>query len=185
MYKYIHTINTIQMYRHDRLAHLITLFQDTDYFLGFKLVRGAYLEKENLKAVKEGYRSPMQPTKTATDTDFDAALALCIQHIERVSICAGTHNAQSCLRLTELMEANNIKVDDKRIWFAQLMGMSDNISFNLASEGYNVAKYVPYGPIINVLPYLSRRAEENSSIAGQMGRELSLIQEELKRRKQA
>lgn len=177
--------NTIQLYRHDRLAHLVTLFQETDYFLGFKLVRGAYLEKENLKAAQEGYRSPMQPTKIATDTDFDAALGLCIQHIERVSVCAGTHNPQSCIKLTELMEDNSIAKGDKRIWFAQLMGMSDNISFNLANEGYNVAKYVPYGPIINVLPYLSRRAEENSGMAGQMGRELSLIKEEIKRRKQA
>lgn len=176
--------NTIQLYRHDRLAHLIQLFESTSYYLGFKLVRGAYLEKENEKARKEGYLTPMQPNKIATDTDFDAALSLCIQHIDRVSVCAGTHNAESCKTLTELMQQNNITKSDERIWFAQLMGMSDNISFNLANLGYNVAKYVPYGPLISMMPYLSRRAEENSSIAGQMSRELSLIQDELRRRKQ-
>lgn len=177
--------NTIQLYRHDRLQHIIDQTTNTNYYLGYKLVRGAYLEKENRKAIEENYDSPMQQGKGTTDMDYNKALQFCIERIDKISICAGTHNELSCITLTQLMEENHILRNDPRIWFAQLMGMSDDISFNLASEGYNVCKYVPYGPIKSVLPYLSRRAEENSSIAGQMSRELSLLRAEIKRRKLA
>jgi proline dehydrogenase len=177
--------NTIQLYRHDRLQHIIDQTTNTSYYLGYKLVRGAYLEKENRKALEGNYESPMQRGKGKTDMDYNQALQFCIERIDKISICAGTHNELSCITLTQLMEENHVLKNDPRVWFAQLMGMSDDISFNLASEGYNVCKYVPYGPIKSVLPYLSRRAEENSSIAGQMSRELSLLRAELKRRKLA
>lgn len=140
------------------------------------------MEKERERAEENGYPSPIQPDKASTDRDFNAALELCIKNIDRVAICAGTHNEESSLLLTELVEENGIAKDDKRVFFAQLLGMSDHISFNLADEGYEVAKYVPYGPIKEVLPYLIRRAEENTSVAGQTGRELSLIKKEISRR---
>lgn len=177
--------NTLQMYRHDRLAYLEKMIGKAEvggYYLGFKLVRGAYMEKERLRAAKLGYPSPIQKDKTSSDRDFDAALKLCIAHANTVSICAGTHNEQSCKLLTKLMAEKSMHASDKRVYFAQLLGMSDHISYNLAHAGYNVAKYVPYGPVKEVLPYLTRRAEENSSVAGQAGRELSLIEKELKRR---
>ena len=146
-------------------------------------MRGAYLEKENDRAEEMNYVSPIQTSKENTDKDFDAALALCVEHIDVASICAGSHNEESALHLTRLMSEKGLTNDDKRIYFAQLYGMSDHISFNLSDAGYNVAKYVPYGPIREVIPYLIRRAEENTSIKGQTGRELSLIQKEVKRRK--
>lgn len=177
--------NTLQMYRHDRLHHLQkALDQAGDkYFLGFKLVRGAYMEKERAEAEANGYPSPIQKDKESCDRDFDDALTFCVKHINRISICAGTHNEQSSAHLVQLMNKAGLKSNDNRIWFAQLFGMSDHISFNLSNAGYNVAKYVPYGPIREVIPYLIRRAEENTSVKGQTGRELSLILAERKRRK--
>lgn len=178
--------NTIQLYRHDRLDFLKKSHQhaiDNNYFLGLKLVRGAYMEKERKRAAEMNYPSPIQPDKNASDRDYDEALKYSVEHINKMAICAGTHNADSCMLLTELMSKNNIAHNDERIYFSQLLGMSDHISFNLAKAGYKVAKYVPYGPVISVLPYLTRRAQENTSMAGQMGRELSLILAEKKRRK--
>lgn len=180
----IYIYNTIQFYRHDRLQHLKEKITTQNYKQGYKFVRGAYLEKENLRAEEMGYPTPIQPNKEATDRDYDDALRFCIEHLDKVSFCAGTHNEQSSILLTELMKKNGLAHNHQNIWFAQLLGMSDNISFNLASVGYNAGKYVPYGPIKSVLPYLARRAEENSSIKGQMGRELLVLQEELERRKQ-
>jgi proline dehydrogenase len=178
--------NTAQMYRHDRLDHIkeqIKIAQSKNYILGIKLVRGAYMEKERNRAEEKGYPSPIQKDKKATDKDFDAALEFMIDHIESISFCAGSHNEESNLLLTELMEKKGISASDPRIHFAQLLGMSDHISYNLAHASYNVAKYVPYGPVGEVLPYLLRRADENTSVAGQTSRELSLIIQEMKRRK--
>lgn len=175
--------NTIQLYRHDRLEYLKNQINSTSHFLGFKLVRGAYMEKERERAVELNYPSPIQPDKAACDRDYDEALRYCMKHLERVSICAGTHNENSSLLLTELMANEKAQPEDERIYFSQLLGMSDHISFNLASHGYRVAKYVPYGPVSAVIPYLTRRARENSSVAGQMSRERRLIETELKRRK--
>ncbi len=178
--------NTVQLYRHDRLAFIKSAWkkaEEMNYFLGLKLVRGAYMEKERARAEKLNYPSPIQPDKESCDRDFDDALRFCIGHIDRISICAGTHNEKSSLLLTQLMEEKNIQRNDERIWFSQLLGMSDHISFNLAHAGFNVCKYVPYGPVAAVLPYLIRRVQENTSIAGQMGRELSLIVAECNRRK--
>ncbi len=178
--------NTIQMYRHDRLAFLEDSYKKAvaeNYYLGLKIVRGAYMEKERDRAKQFNYPSPIQPDKASCDRDYNAALKFCITHIDRISICAGTHNEDSSFILSELMSQYNIAANDERIYFSQLLGMSDHISFNLAKSGYRVAKYVPYGPIEAVLPYLTRRAEENTSLAGQMGRELSLLVAEKKRRK--
>ncbi len=174
--------NTIQCYRTGSVEHIENVIKELDCFIGFKVVRGAYMEKERERALKMGYKSPIQPTKEDTDKEYDNALKVCIENRARVSICAGTHNEASSLYLVELMEQNNLPVNHPEIWFAQLLGMSDHISYNLANAGYNVAKYVPYGPIKTVLPYLSRRAVENSSVKGQVGRELNLINIELRRR---
>ena len=177
--------NTLQMYRADRLDFLkqsIRKAIEGNYFLGIKFVRGAYMEKERKRAFEMGYPSPIHPDKPATDRNYDEALRLSVAHIEKMSIFSGSHNELSNKLLTELMEKRGLKRDDSRIWFSQLYGMSDHISFNLAEAGYNVAKYIPYGPVRNILPYLIRRAEENTSIAGQTGRELSLIEAERKRR---
>jgi proline dehydrogenase len=179
--------NTLQMYRHDRVEFLnnaIAEAKNKGYFLGMKIVRGAYMEKERERAIEKGYPSPIQPDKSSSDRDFNEALRISIQNIDCVSICAGTHNEESSLLLTELMKESNISNEDPRVYFAQLLGMSDHISFNLADKGYMVAKYVPYGPIKEVMPYLIRRAEENTSVAGQTSRELSLIIKEIKRRKE-
>tara|TARA_B110000503_G_scaffold141788_1_gene236375 strand:- start:68 stop:1351 length:1284 start_codon:yes stop_codon:yes gene_type:complete len=179
--------NTVQLYRHDRLAYLKALTekaQSGGFRIGVKLVRGAYMEKERLRASKLGIPSPIQPDKEATDRDYDAALEWCIQHVDSVSLCAGSHNEASSLLLCSKMRKSGLAVNDARIWFAQLLGMSDPISFNLAAAGYNVAKYVPYGPIRDTIPYLIRRAEENTSVAGQSSRELELIRREFKRRSQ-
>jgi len=177
--------NTAQMYRRDRLTYLDNLLKDAqekNYFIGMKLVRGAYMEKERDHAVKGGYQSPINDTKTDTDNEYNSALGFCIKHIDRISICAGTHNESSSELLVKLMQQNNIPANHPHVWFSQLLGMSDHISYNVAKEGYNVAKYVPYGPIKNVLPYLIRRAQENTSVKGQTGRELSLIIKEKQRR---
>jgi proline dehydrogenase len=178
--------NTLQMYRWDRLAFLKNCLEaaaHSEIVYGVKLVRGAYMEKERLRALKEGYPSPIQLDKLATDNDFNEALDYIVENNHRFALCAGTHNEESSIRLTKLMEQFNIDPSNNRFYFAQLLGMSDHISFNLSHEKYNVAKYVPYGPVREVLPYLLRRADENTSVAGQTGRELSLIQREKKRRK--
>ncbi|HEX7366134.1 MAG TPA: proline dehydrogenase family protein [Pelobium sp.] len=179
--------NTYQLYRTDKLAFLIndsTVAVTHGFVLGAKLVRGAYLEKERKRAIENGYPSPIHADKQSTDKDFDAAVSFCLNNLEKVAFIAATHNQHSCEVLVEKMEQRQIPVNYPHIYFAQLLGMSDNISFNLANRQFNVAKYVPYGPVKAVLPYLLRRAEENTSIAGQMGRELSLIGKELKRRGQ-
>ncbi|MEO8759424.1 MAG: proline dehydrogenase family protein [Bacteroidia bacterium] len=178
--------NTYQLYRHDRFLYLEACIKDAktkNYHIGAKLVRGAYMEKERKRAVEQGYPSPIQPNKEGSDADYNLALELCVKNIDCVSICAGTHNEQSSLLLVDLMQKHNIAPSDKRIYFAQLLGMSDHISYNLSLAKYNVAKYVPYGPVKEVLPYLLRRAQENTSVKGQTGRELSLIIKEKKRRK--
>ncbi|MFZ4612233.1 MAG: proline dehydrogenase family protein [Bacteroidia bacterium] len=177
--------NTFQLYRKDRLDYLISSIEEANkkkYFLGAKLVRGAYMEKERDRAQKLNYPSPINPSKEATDAMYDNALNHCLENINTVSICAGTHNEKSSLALVELMEKKSISKNDKRIYFSQLFGMSEHISFNLAKEGYNVAKYLPYGPVQDVLPYLIRRAQENTSVEGQTGRELGLIIKEKERR---
>ncbi|MFN3876193.1 MAG: proline dehydrogenase family protein [Flavobacteriales bacterium] len=177
--------NTIQLYRHDRLAFLkdsLAAAERGGYHLGVKLVRGAYMEKERERAAELGYPSPIHADKAAVDRDYDDALRFCVAHLGRMAVMAGTHNEQSTLLLARLMEERGIARNDRRVWFAQLLGMSDNISCNMAASGYNVAKYVPYGPVRAVLPYLIRRAQENTSVAGQMGRELALIAAERQRR---
>jgi len=178
--------NTIQMYRHDRLDFLKQSHQKAKsggYKIGMKIVRGAYMEKERERAQKMNYTDPINPNKPATDKCYDDAVKYCIENLADISFCAGTHNENSSEKLAQLIDKNNIDKADKRIYFAQLLGMSDHISFNVAHSGYNVAKYVPYGPIEEVMPYLIRRAEENTSVAGQMGRELGLIVKEKARRK--
>ncbi len=178
--------NTLQMYRHDRLAFLKKTHLEAvagQYFVGIKMVRGAYMEKEREVAAKEGYPSPIHATKADTDKDYDLGLAYIVEHIDQFALCAGTHNEKSSMRLVELIEEKGLDPKDPRLFFAQLLGMSDHISYNVAHEGYNVAKYVPYGPVKEVMPYLLRRAQENTSVAGQMGRELGLIVKEKKRRK--
>lgn len=178
--------NTCQLYRTDRLAFLRRSIDTADregFYLGMKLVRGAYMEKERDRAGEMHYPSPVHAGKPSTDRDFDAAIALCMERLDRVSFMAGTHNEASCLQLLRLMRERGVRPDDRRVYFAQLLGMSDNISFNLAHRGYRVAKYMPYGPVRSVLPYLFRRARENTAISGQMGRELRLIVQELRRRK--
>lgn len=178
--------NTYQMYRHDKLAdlkadHLIAKAQD--FILGVKMVRGAYMEKERKRAEEMGYPSPIQPTKEASDIDYNESLKYCIQHIKEIAFVCGTHNEESSRLLAELMDQHKIAHNHSHVYFAQLLGMSDNLSFNLSDAGYNVAKYVPYGPIKAVMPYLFRRAQENTSIAGQTSRELGLIIKEKQRRK--
>jgi len=178
--------NTLQMYRHDRLNYLKKVFkkaEEQNYILGFKVVRGAYMEKERARAEAENYPSPIQPDKASTDRDYNHALEFIVNNNQRISLFAGTHNEHSCELLTQLMSDNEIENGYHKIWFGQLFGMSDNISFKLGSLGYNIAKYLPYGPIKEVMPYLIRRAQENTSVAGQTGRELSLIEKEIERRK--
>lgn len=178
--------NTIQMYRHDRLAFLEDCLQKAkkhNISYGIKLVRGAYMEKERNRAKEMGYLSPIQIDKESTDRDYDLALDYILKNINYLSLVAGTHNENSSKKLALSLEKHNITKDDSRIFFAQLLGMSDHISFNLADHSYNVAKYVPFGPIKEVMPYLLRRADENTSVAGQTGRELGLIKSELQSRK--
>lgn len=177
--------NTYQLYRKDRLAYLEQSIREAktgSYHLGAKLVRGAYMEKERDRALKMGYPSPIQLSKENTDKDYDLSLELCIRNIDVIGLCAGTHNEKSSLFLVDLMRQKNIAPSDERIYFSQLLGMSDHISYNLSLNGYNVAKYVPYGPLKDVLPYLIRRAQENTSVKGQTGRELNLIMKEKARR---
>jgi len=178
--------NTYQMYRHDRIGILeadIKAARDEKFFLGAKFVRGAYMERERARAEKMNYPDPIQSDKESTDRDYNLALKISMDNLDVVSIFNGTHNEFSSLYLAELMIEHKVDPADKRIWFSQLYGMSEHISFNLAAAGFNVAKYVPYGPVRFVLPYLMRRVEENTSVKGQTGRELSLIKKERQRRK--
>ncbi len=177
--------NTFQLYRKDRLEYLkksVEMAKTNGCHIGAKLVRGAYMEKERKRATEKGYASPIQDSKKNSDKDYDAALEFCVKNIDMMGLCAGTHNEKSSLILVDLMAKQNISPNDKRIYFSQLLGMSDHISYNLSQNGYNVAKYVPYGPVKEVLPYLIRRAQENTSVKGQTGRELSLIIKEKERR---
>ncbi|WP_100611553.1 proline dehydrogenase family protein [Confluentibacter lentus] len=178
--------NTLQMYRHDRLDFLKNqhdLAKSKGFYLGYKLVRGAYMEKENDRAADNNYKSPICKNKFETDKNFNDGLEYIIKNIDTISLFAGTHNEESSYFLMTLMKDHRLENNDERVWFGQLYGMSDNISFNLANKGYNVAKYMPFGPVKDVMPYLIRRAEENTSVAGQTGRELNLITKEKQRRK--
>lgn len=178
--------NTFQLYCHNTLAYLkesAAHAEANNYILGAKLVRGAYMEKERARAAEKGYASPIQPDKESTDRDYDVAISFCMDRIGKLGIFIGTHNENSSMLAARLIEEKQLPHNHQMIHFSQLYGMSDNISFNLAHEGYNVAKYLPYGPVREVIPYLMRRAQENTSVAGQTGRELSLINKELERRK--
>ena len=180
--------NTVQMYRHDRLEFVRThlaIAKDENFHYGIKLVRGAYMEKERERALEKGYDSPIQPNKATCDADFNAAVELILENISHAALCSGSHNEDSAHVLINAMQKLELEKSDKRIWCAQLLGMSDHISYNLAYAGYNVAKYVPYGPVKEVMPYLIRRANENTSVAGQTSRELSLLIRERNRRKLA
>ena len=188
-YNRINTIvyTTIQLYRKDRLKYLKQLCEkakEGEFTIGVKLVRGAYMEKEKVMAERNGYPSPIQPNKKATDKDYNKAIMFCLDNIEQIRLFAGTHNTKSTMLLCEEMKKRGISKDDKRVTFSQLLGMSDQITFNLAAHGYNVAKYVPFGPINKAVPYLIRRAKENTSVTGQTTRELKLIRKELSRRRQ-
>lgn len=178
--------NTFQCYTTGALPYLKQSAQEAaakGYILGAKLVRGAYMEKERKRAEELNYPSPIQPDKAATDKDYNEAVLFCLERLDKLAVFIGTHNEHSCFTAAKYMAEHNIPADSDRVWFSQLYGMSDNISFNLADSRYNVAKYLPYGPVRDVLPYLMRRAQENTSVAGQTGRELSLINKELQRRK--
>jgi proline dehydrogenase len=178
--------NTIQLYRHDRLDFLqksLKAAMERNFMLGAKLVRGAYMEKERRRAEKKGYPSPIQQSKEAADADYNEAILLCIQHLEKVGLIVASHNEESNLLTTRLLEERNLPLNHPRVHFSQLYGMSDNITFNLAKAGCNVSKYLPFGPIKDVIPYLMRRAQENTSVGGQTSRELGLIKKELERRR--
>ncbi|MCH2045038.1 MAG: proline dehydrogenase family protein [Saprospiraceae bacterium] len=180
--------NTFQMYRHDRLEYLRTSFEQAQkegYILGAKLVRGAYMEKERNRAAEHGYPSPIQPNKASSDRDYDAAVKLCVENYKQIASCLASHNKKSTLYQLELMQELEIPKNHPHLNFCQLYGMSDNLTFNLAKAGYNVAKYVPYGPIRDVMPYLIRRAQENSAVGGEVSRELGLLRKEQKRRRQS
>jgi proline dehydrogenase len=178
--------NTVQLYRHDRLAFLKDSFEQAvnkRFILGAKLVRGAYMEKERRRAEEMGYPSPIQPSKEASDRDYNAGVEFCIEHLDKISLIVASHNEYSSLRAAELLDQKGLPHNHPHIHFSQLYGMSDNITFNLAKAGLPVSKYLPFGPIHDVVPYLMRRAQENSSVSGQTGRELGLIRKEMQRRK--
>jgi len=186
--EYVTVYNTFQMYRHDRLDFLkksFALAQEKDFILGAKLVRGAYMEKERMRASRKGYPSPIQADKESCDHDYDAAVTICVENYDRIASSLASHNEKSTRLQMQLMEEKNIPKEHPHLVFCQLYGMSDNLTFNLAKEGYNVAKYVPYGPIKDVVPYLIRRANENSAVGGEVSRELGMLQKEEKRRKEA
>jgi proline dehydrogenase len=177
--------NTLQCYRWDRMDYLKKLHataRKEGYILGIKAVRGAYLEKENDRAEEMGYASPICHSKVATDENFNAIIEYIVAKLDNIALFSGTHNEGSCYYLMELMAQKGIEAGDPRVWFGQLYGMSDHISYNLARCGYNVAKYLPFGPVRDVMPYLIRRAEENTSVAGQTNRELELLKKERNRR---
>jgi proline dehydrogenase len=176
---------TTQMYRHDRLQYIMDEHNkatDSGYYFAVKLVRGAYMEKERERAEEMGYASPIHPDKAATDEAYDAAVEYCLEHIDEIAFVNGTHNEESTQRMAQIMEAKGLPHDHPNCFFSQLYGMSDNLSYILADNGYNVSKYVPYGPVKDAVPYLIRRARENSSVTGQMSRELDLISREIERR---
>jgi len=178
--------STLQLYRHDRLDYLKALHERSKakgFKIGMKLVRGAYMEKERERAEKNNYPDPICTNKKATDENFNVVLKYMFDHLEDMAIFCGTHNEESSYMLMNMINASDYSRSDMRLWFGQLFGMSDNISYNLADQGYNVAKYLPFGPVKDVMPYLIRRAEENTSVAGQTNRELDLISSEKKRRK--
>ena len=178
--------NTLQLYRHDRLEYLKQLHEEArvyDFKIGVKIVRGAYMEKENERAKEKGYPTPICKDKEHTDQNFDITMKYILENINDISVFIGTHNEESSYKAMTLMAELGISKNDFRVWFGQLYGMSDHISFNQAAEGYNVAKYLPFGPVRDVMPYLIRRAEENTSVAGQTSRELNLLSQEKKRRK--
>jgi proline dehydrogenase len=177
--------NTLQHYRHDRLQFLKDSYEaavERNFILGAKLVRGAYMEKERNRAAEMGYSSPIQTDKESTDNDYNDGVEFCIDHIDRIALIVASHNEYSNLFATELLQKKNLPLNHPHVHWSQLYGMSDNITFNLAHAGCSVSKYLPFGPIKDVIPYLMRRAQENSSVAGQTGRELGLIKKELKRR---
>jgi proline dehydrogenase len=177
--------NTYQFYCHGTLPFLKYSIEEAAkkrYVLGAKLVRGAYMEKERARAAAMNYQDPIQPDKGSTDRDYDAGVMLCLKNLDKLALFIGTHNEKSCAAAVEYMEQNGIEPKNPRVFFSQLYGMSDNISFNIANAGYHVSKYLPYGPVKDVIPYLMRRAQENTSVAGQTSRELLLIQKEMKRR---
>lgn len=179
---------TIQLYRADGLVFLKSSHEkakEKGYLYAVKLVRGAYMEKERARAEETGYPSPIQPDKAATDRDYDAAVEYCLDNIETIAFVAGTHNEKSVQLLAQKLEKKNIPHNHPHVFFSQLYGMSDNLSYVLAKNGYNVSKYVPYGPVKDAVPYLTRRAQENTSVQGMMSRELEMIDKELKRRKEA
>jgi len=178
--------NTIQLYRHDRLQFLKMshrIAKQKQFKLAVKLVRGAYMEKERERAIEKGYPSPIQPDKESTDRDYNEAVHYCIDNIDDVALIVASHNEESNLLAAQLLDNKGIPHNHPYVHFSQLYGMSDNITFNLAKSGYSVSKYLPFGPIREVIPYLMRRAQENTSVSGQTGRELSLINKELGRRK--
>lgn len=177
--------NTIQLYRHDRLQFLKDSLAEAtakNFIIGVKLVRGAYMEKERKRASAMSYQSPIQPDKESTDRDFNAAVEFCVEHLDKLFLIVASHNEYSNLYATKLLQQRNLPLNHSRVHFSQLLGMSDNITFNLAKAGCSVSKYLPFGPLADVIPYLMRRAQENSSVSGQTGRELQLIKKELKRR---
>lgn len=177
--------NTLQMYRHDRLNFLYESYhtaKENGFLLGEKLVRGAYMEKERKRAAEKGYPSPIQPDKVATDRDYNDAVRFCIEHLDRIGVIVASHNEYSNILTTEILQQNDWPLDHPHVHFSQLYGMSDNITYNLAKAGCSVSKYLPFGPIKDVVPYLMRRAEENTSVGGQTSRELNLIEKEMKRR---
>lgn len=179
--------NTYQLYRHDRLQFLKNSFEkatEAGFILGAKLVRGAYLEKERERAAEKNYSSPIQPDKESTDRDYNLAIKFCVEHLDRISLIVASHNEYSNLYTVQLLQEKDLPLDHPHVHFSQLYGMSDNITYNLAKGGCSVSKYLPFGPLKDVVPYLMRRAQENSSVKGQTGRELSLIKKELKRRKE-
>ena len=178
--------NTLQTYRWDRLDYLKSLHERAkaeNFKVGIKIVRGAYMEKERNRAEEKGYKSPICESKLATDENFDTCMSYILNNLNEISLFIGTHNEQSCYLAMNMMAEMGIEKTDNNVWFGQLYGMSDHISYNLAEQGYNVAKYVPFGPVKDVMPYLIRRAEENTSVAGQTSRELNLLKQEKKRRK--
>ncbi|MBI1782219.1 MAG: proline dehydrogenase family protein, partial [Sphingobacteriales bacterium] len=177
--------NTLQLYRHDRFAFLKDSYEAAvlrNFVLGAKLVRGAYMEKERLRAKEMNYPSPIQPDKESSDRDYNAAVEFCIEHLDRIAVIVASHNEYSNLYTTQLLDKKGLPHNHPHVHFSQLFGMSDNITFNLAKSGCSVSKYLPFGPIKDVIPYLMRRAQENSSVSGQTGRELGLIEKEIKRR---
>lgn len=178
--------NTLQLYRWNRMDYLKGLHQrakEDGFVVGMKLVRGAYMEKENDRAEENGYPTPICESKKATDDNYNTAVGYMLDHIGELELFLGSHNEKSTMLALNIMKEKNLAVNDSRIWFGQLYGMSDHISYNLANRNYNVAKYLPFGPVRDVMPYLIRRAEENTSVAGQTTRELSLLSQERKRRK--